>query len=77
MAWRWTVVALGCAFVACVDEHHAVVSTAGIAEEPWKCPEAGTTVVNTAYGRYRLTGCNTTAVYECNFALQPPRCWLK
>jgi hypothetical protein len=61
--------------MSCVNEHHAVVSTAAIAETPWTCDENGTQVVEISEARYRLTGCGETAVYDCNFAFQPPRCW--
>jgi hypothetical protein len=60
---------------ACVNEHHAVVSTAAIAVDPWTCSEAQTEVEEVSYGRYRLTGCDKSALYECNFSFQPPRCW--
>lgn len=60
---------------SCVNEHHAVVSTAAIAETPWDCDENQTEVVEIADAQYRLTGCGQTAVYDCNFAFQPPRCW--
>jgi hypothetical protein len=66
---------LAVALFACLDEHYAVVSTAAGAEEPWNCPEDKTTVTEVSYGRYRLHGCGADAVYECNFAFQPPRCW--
>jgi len=61
--------------VACVDEHHAVVSTAAGAVHPWTCPEQSTRVLEVSGGRYQLTGCGRTAVYDCNFSFQPPRCW--
>ena len=57
------------------SEPHAVVSTAAIAETPWTCSESETRVVEVADAKYRLTGCGQTAVYNCNFAFQPPRCW--
>jgi hypothetical protein len=57
------------------SEHHAVVSTAAIAESPWTCGENRTHVVEVADAKYRLTGCGQTTVYDCNFAFQPPRCW--
>jgi hypothetical protein len=71
------VLLVGCIAIvsACVTEHNAVVSTAAIAEAPWTCAEAQTQVMEVGYARYRLTGCGTTAVYNCNFAFQPPRCW--
>jgi hypothetical protein len=61
--------------VACVNEHDAVVSTAAIAEDEWTCPEDATQVKEVSYARYRLSGCGRTAVYNCNFSFQPPRCW--
>jgi hypothetical protein len=55
--------------------HHAVISTAAIAETPWTCGESKTQVVEVADAKYRLTGCGQTSLYNCNFAFQPPRCW--
>jgi hypothetical protein len=26
-------------------------------------------------GRYRLVGCGMSTDYQCNFSMQPPRCW--
>lgn len=60
---------------SCVNEHHAVVSTAAGSESPWDCDENQTEVVEIGDAKYRLTGCGQTAVYDCNFAFQPPRCW--
>jgi hypothetical protein len=50
---------------SCVNEHHAVVSTAAIAETPWSCDEGQTEVVEISEAKYRLTGCGETAVYDC------------
>jgi hypothetical protein len=58
-------------------ERDAVVSTAGISEDPWTCPGQATRVDKVSYARYRLTGCEHVVDYECNFAFQPPRCWRK
>ena len=64
-------------FAACVDEHESVVRTARRATEPWTCPETATQVERNTYGSYLLTGCGTRATYACNFATQPPSCWLE
>jgi hypothetical protein len=58
-----------------VDTHDAIVSTAAIASDPWTCPRGKTRVTEVSYARYRLQGCGQTAVYDCNYAFNPPRCW--
>ena len=64
-----------CLLTGCVDAHHAVLSTAAIAPDPWSCPEEETLVTEVSEARYRLEGCGEVAVYNCNFAFTPPRCW--
>ena len=71
----WITLAL--ALSGCAGTRVSVTRTAAIASEPWRCPEEATRVDQVGYGRYQLAGCNQTAVYACNFALQPPRCSLQ
>lgn len=68
-------IVVGLVLTACVNEQHAVVSTAAISTDPWTCPEAETTVTEVSNARYRLEGCGQDAAYNCNFSFNPPRCW--
>jgi hypothetical protein len=62
---------------ACVNDYEAVIRTAANAQVPWHCPVELTRVDQEGAGRLRLSGCDQSAVYACNFAIQPPRCfWL-
>jgi hypothetical protein len=59
----------------CVDEQHAVVTTAQGSIQPWACAESETTMTKVSDATYKLRGCGAEATYVCNFAFQPPRCW--
>lgn len=66
-------VALCIALAACVVETRAAVVAQ--VRQDWSCPEEKTQVTEVSYGTYRLDGCGESKVYQCNFALQIPRCW--
>jgi hypothetical protein len=74
MVRKVLLLSVGALAVACVNEQPAVVRTAAEAETPWTCAEQQTQVQEIAYGTYRLTGCGRSAIYECNFAFNPPFC---
>lgn len=59
----------------CMNTHDTIVSTAAIASDPWTCRKDETQVTDVSSGRYRLEGCGETAIYNCNYAFTPPRCW--
>ncbi len=59
----------------CAKQPGSVVRTAATGDPPWTCSEGGTQVEEVGDGRYRLIGCGENTVYQCNFSMQPPRCW--
>jgi hypothetical protein len=56
----------------CVNTRAAVLAQV---EDDWGCPREQTQVQEVSYATYRLDGCARTKTYQCNFAMQVPRCW--
>ena len=59
----------------CAKQHDSVARTAAMGNPTWTCSEQSTEVQEIGDGRYRLIGCGENVVYQCNFSMQPPRCW--
>lgn len=72
-AWPWLTAT--CLLAGCLNTHDAVVSTAAVSTDAWECADDKTEVTELGSGRYRLGGCGEHAIYNCNFAFTPPRCW--
>jgi hypothetical protein len=59
----------------CAKQSGPVARTAATGSPPWTCSEGSTEVQEIGDGKYRLIGCGENAVYQCNFSMEPPRCW--